>query len=73
MANAINIKLMYNSSNFSDLELPSDVTTVGHLKRFKEAEGSNVTVNVNGVERADDALLTDGAFVAIVTTNKLGG
>tara|TARA_R110002167_G_scaffold229508_2_gene434780 strand:- start:134 stop:355 length:222 start_codon:yes stop_codon:yes gene_type:complete len=73
MAELLMIKLMYDSANFAETELPSGVTTVGHLKAYKDIEGSNVTTNVGGIERSDDYVLTDGAFVAIVTTNKVGG
>jgi len=73
MAELLTIELMYDSANFSTLELPSDVLTVGHLKTFKGIEGSNVTTNVGGVERSDSYELPQGAFVAIVTTNKVGG
>jgi|TARA_X000001382_G_C3170723_1_gene179377 hypothetical protein len=67
------IELMYDSANFSTLELPDGVRTVGHLKAYKDIEGSNVTTNVGGVERSDDYVIPSGSYVAIVTTNKVGG
>lgn len=67
------IELMYDSANFSTLELPEGTRTVGHLKAYKGIEGSNVTTNVAGIERSDDYVIPSGSYVAIVTTNKVGG
>lgn len=73
MSQGMTIKLMFNSSNFADVELPSNVTTVGHL-RSHLAVDSRAVINLDGVVSTDDSKsLSDGGYVAIVKSDKTGG
>jgi len=70
---SMTIKLMYNSSNFADTELPSNVTSVGHLRSHLGVD-SRAVVNLDGVVSSDDTTsLRDGGYVAIVKSDKTGG
>jgi hypothetical protein len=68
------IRLMWNTSAFADTTLPSNVTTIGHLKDHLGNVPANASVNYNGVVVTDDSkVLEDGAALAIVARDKTGG
>jgi len=70
----LTIRLMWNTSAFADTALPSNVTTIGHLKDHLGNVPANASVNYNGVVATDDSkVLEDGAALAIVARDKTGG
>jgi hypothetical protein len=74
MDNGLTIRLMYGSANFAETSLPANVTTVAHLKQHLGNVPANASVNIDQTVVMDDnTVLTDGASVAIVASNKTGG
>jgi len=68
------IRLMWNTSAFVDTSLPSNVTTIAHLREHLGNVPTTATMNYNGVEWLDESkVLEDGATLAIVARNKTGG
>ena len=51
----LTIRLMWNTSAFADTALPSNVTTIGHLKDHLGNVPANASVNYNGVVATDDS------------------
>ena len=64
------IKLMNDNASFSDATVTA--TTVGDLRTELELS-PNATVNVNGSISSNGTTVSDGDFVAAVTSNKTGG
>ncbi len=74
MSESVTIRLMWNTANFADTVLPSDVTTLGHLKTHLGDVPNNASVNLNGTVVSDDTVsLEDGDLVSIVSKDKTGG
>jgi len=74
MSNSVTIRLMWNTANFADTVLPSDVLTLGHLKTHLSDVPNNASVNLNGTVVSDDSVsLEDGDLVSIVSKDKTGG
>mgnify|MGYP005828590693 CR=1 FL=1 len=71
--NGLTVQLMYGSSSFAPTTLPTNVTTLGHLKEHIGWSSSS-TVNVAGRVVTDDSTeLTDGVYIAVVSKDKTGG
>jgi len=71
---SLTVRLMWNTSSFADTVLPSNVTTIGHLRDHLDNVPANASVNYNGSVITDDStVLANGASIAIVARDKTGG